>query len=223
MDADDIQSIDEVAFLDGMFRVVFEDGLTNARIPWPKCRSGKRSRAIILYGDLAKAVRMESAKAVAYWFGVGMDTVWKWRRSLGVERVNVGTSALLSRNAPDTVQSEKANERRGPALKSAERAEKIAAAKRGKPRSPETIEKMRRANLGKKASDETRAKLSEAQKRRGTIPPGIKGPVWTEDEIALLGTMPDAEVAERTARTLAAVQSRRYALGIERFQADRMD
>jgi hypothetical protein len=31
-------------------------GLTAARIPWPKCRSGKRSRAIILYGALAEGV-----------------------------------------------------------------------------------------------------------------------------------------------------------------------
>src|SRR5580700_6017768 len=27
-------------------------GLTDARIPWPKCRSGKCARAIALYGDL---------------------------------------------------------------------------------------------------------------------------------------------------------------------------
>jgi hypothetical protein len=47
-------------------------GITNARIPWPKCRTGKRSRAIILYGGLADAVRTESPVAVAYWFGVGV-------------------------------------------------------------------------------------------------------------------------------------------------------
>lgn len=39
-------------------------GLSTGRIPWPKCRSGKRARAIILYGGLADAVRKESAKAV---------------------------------------------------------------------------------------------------------------------------------------------------------------
>src|SRR5262245_662267 len=69
-------------------------GLSNGRIPWPKCRSGKRSRAIILYGALADAVRMESAQAVRYWWGVGADTVWKWRKALDVPPVNVGTSRL---------------------------------------------------------------------------------------------------------------------------------
>jgi hypothetical protein len=72
-------------------------GLSSGRIQWPKCRLGKRSRAIILYGALADAVRTESAKAVMYWFGVGSDTIWMWRTALGVERVTEGTSELMSR------------------------------------------------------------------------------------------------------------------------------
>src|SRR5690242_4385913 len=102
-------------------------GLTSARIPWPKCRSG-RAHAIILYGDLAKAVRQESEPAVCYWFGVGDFTVWKWRKALGVDRMNEGTFALQSRWAPETVQGDKSNKRRARALKSPERGAKIAAA-----------------------------------------------------------------------------------------------
>jgi hypothetical protein len=41
-------------------------GLSNGRIQWPKCRSGKPARAIILCGALADAVRTESVRAVAY-------------------------------------------------------------------------------------------------------------------------------------------------------------
>jgi len=195
-------------------------GLTSARIPWPKCKT-RSTPAMILYGDLARAIRTESAKAVQYWFGVGQDRVWKWRRALGVDRVNEGTSALLSRNAPDTCQSDEANAKREPALKSAERAAKIAAAKRGKPRPPGFMAKLRAANVGRKQSDETREKRRATAKRRGTIPPGMKGPIWTAAELALLGTMPDAAVALQTRRTLAAVQSKRYALGIEFKAADR--
>jgi hypothetical protein len=42
-------------------------GLAADRIPWPRCRTGERCRAIILYGALAEAVRRESAQATLHW------------------------------------------------------------------------------------------------------------------------------------------------------------
>ena len=192
-------------------------GLTNARIPWPKCRSGKRARAIILYGALADAVRRESAQAVAYWFGVGMDSVWKWRKALGVERVNEGTSDLLSRWSPETVQSDEATRKRMPTLKSPDRAEKIAAAKRGKPRPPHVIEAMAKANRRQKLPMAQRRKMSEAHKRRGTRPPAVQGLPWKAEEDALLGTMKDADVGERIGRSESAVSDRRYTLNVAAF------
>jgi hypothetical protein len=195
--------------------------LTDGRILWPKCRSGKRARAIILYGDLARAVRRESAAAVAYWFGAGMFTVWKWRKALGVDRVNEGTSALFSRNAPDTVQSDKAIDNLVDALKSPERAAKIAASKRGKARPAHVHEALKAANVGRMPSDEARANMSAAQKRRGVRPPAAKGMAWMADEDALLGAMPDTDVAERIGRTLSAVQSRRYLLSVGAFTVSR--
>jgi hypothetical protein len=65
-------------------------GLTAARIPWPTCRRG-RGRAIILCADLVDAVRRESSIAVQYWWGVGRETVGRWRKALGVEARTEGT------------------------------------------------------------------------------------------------------------------------------------
>jgi hypothetical protein len=58
--------------------------------------------------------------------------------------------------------------------------------------------------------------MSEAQKKRGAIPP-TAGVPWTADENTLLGTMKDREVAEKTGRTELAVSSRRYILGVPAF------
>src|SRR5476651_580495 len=68
-------------------------GLSSGRIPWPMCRRGK-SKAIALVGDLVKAVRQESSVAIQHWWGVGEDTVWKWRKALGVGRSTEGTRVL---------------------------------------------------------------------------------------------------------------------------------
>lgn len=59
--------------------------LSDGRIPWPLGRvTGNSNRALILYRDLARAVRRESASAVAYWWGVTAQTVTRWRKALGV-------------------------------------------------------------------------------------------------------------------------------------------
>jgi hypothetical protein len=44
--------------------------------------------------------------------------------------------------------------------------------------------------------------------------PGYHGPWWTEDEVALLGKIPDQEVVKRTGRPWQAVRKKREALGI---------
>jgi hypothetical protein len=62
--------------------------------------------------------------------------------------------------------------------------------------------------------------MSEAHKRRGTRPPAAGRP-WTPEEDALLGTMPDPEVARRTGCTPGAIQWRRAALGIDGFYRKR--
>jgi len=59
-------------------------GMTDAPIPWPHTLV-KGGRPMILCGDLVKAIRVESAVAMKHHFGVGSDTVWKWRKKLGVD------------------------------------------------------------------------------------------------------------------------------------------
>jgi hypothetical protein len=46
------------------------------------------------------------------------------------------------------------------------------------------------------------------------LTPGYHGPRWTDEQEALLGTMPDEEVARRTGRTSNGVRLKREKLGI---------
>jgi hypothetical protein len=49
-----------------------------------------------VFKDLAKAIRRESNQAVCHWLGITPQTVTKWRKALGVEDSNAGTSRLRS-------------------------------------------------------------------------------------------------------------------------------
>jgi hypothetical protein len=40
---------------------------------------------LLVEEELARAVRSEAAAALRYWWGVGSDAVWSWRKVLGVE------------------------------------------------------------------------------------------------------------------------------------------
>ncbi len=62
-------------------------------IPWPK---KWRTRSLILCGELVRAVRQESALAVAHHLAVCTDIVSKWRCALEVEPINTGTRRLKS-------------------------------------------------------------------------------------------------------------------------------
>jgi hypothetical protein len=48
-------------------------GLHDAPIPWPLGRTARRP-ALIVYAGLARAIRRESAQAVAFWWGVISQT-----------------------------------------------------------------------------------------------------------------------------------------------------
>jgi hypothetical protein len=188
-------------------------GLTDAPIPWPLGRRpgrNERARSLVLCGDLARAVRRESNQAVAHWWGITPQTVTKWRKALGVGHITEGTHQLRSDLAFEPGPT--AGREKGQAKNSdPARREKIAAAKRGRPRPPHVVKAMRQGRLGTPHSAEAKAKMSAAHKRRGTRPPKAGRP-WTPEEDDLVRTLPAAEVARRTGRTLLAVWSRRREL-----------
>jgi hypothetical protein len=190
-------------------------GLTDAPVPWPLGRRpGKsvRARSLVLCGDLADAVRRESATAVAYHWGITAQTVTRWRQALGVGHVNEGTHRLRSDLAYEPGPT--AGREKGQAKNSDPgRRAKIAAAKRGKPRPPHVVEAMRKGRLGTPHSAEARAKMSAAHKFLGTRPPKAGRP-WTPEEDRLVRKLPAAEVARKTSRSLRAVWSRRRVLGL---------
>lgn len=170
-------------------------GYSDGPLPWPAGHalggSGRGKPALILCGDLVKAVLRESNLAVAHHWGVTSQTVTLWRRALDVPVHNEGTKRLWRDLAPDRLSREAralAAERTG----SPEARAKKAAAKRGKPRPPHVVEAMVRAHRGKPVPEEVRRKMSASHRRRGTRPPAAGRP-WTPEEDALLGKVNDAE------------------------------
>ena len=75
-------------------------GITDAPIPWPFARARGNVRQLLVSGDLERAIRTESQKAVAYYWGVSIWQVTDWRRALRVERMNPGTARLWRELAP---------------------------------------------------------------------------------------------------------------------------
>jgi hypothetical protein len=184
-------------------------GLSNGRIPWPLGRiPGNSNRALVVFKGLAKALRKESATSVCHWWGVTPQTVSKWRGAINVEPNTDGARKL--REAHARRNWSKVKPRLWSKLHDPEVADKIAAAKRGKPRPVEAIEKMRLAKLGRKLPPEHRAKMSEAQKRTRVERPQPNQ--WTAADDALVMKFTPNEAAKRTGRTLQAVYIRRARL-----------
>jgi hypothetical protein len=151
---------------------------------------------LVLYGALAEAVGRESGLAVGYWRNVGPDTVWKWRKALGVGATTTGTSRLRHEWGVEPAQLEnmaKAKARAG----DPERRAKISAARKDKPRPPHVGRAVAEAHRGTHHSAQTRARMRETHRHRGTRPPGASRP-WTAEEDALVRTLSAAEVATRT-------------------------
>lgn len=72
-------------------------GWSNGPIPWPVIRAGHGGKgAYAVTPELARAVRCESSAAIMHQWGVGLVTVTRWRKALGVEQFNEGTRKLWS-------------------------------------------------------------------------------------------------------------------------------
>lgn len=183
--------------------------ISDGRIPWPRGFAANRGTAMVLCGDLEKAVRNETAAAVRHWWGVGSDTVWKWRKALGA-KVTPGDIALRSEYSSRPEHKAMIGGVGRKFARDPERRRKIAAARIGKARPPEVIQAMRQANLGRKLSAAHRKKLSAAHKKRRAISPAVSN---AEEE--LLRKLPPEEFARRTGRPLVAVLAWRRKLGIK--------
>jgi hypothetical protein len=136
-----------------------------------------------------KAIRLESEIAVAHHWGISPQTVWLWRKALGLGATTQGTSRLRGNYFAEP-WAERTREKVWSKARDPERRAKIAGAKVDRPRPRHIIEAMRQGRLGKRPTEEARRKMSEAQRRRGTWPLAAGRP-WTAEEEALLGAMAD--------------------------------
>jgi hypothetical protein len=149
-------------------------GMSDGRIPWPMTRHKRGKPFLIVGGGLVKAIRRESETAVAYWWGVTAQTVWQWRKALGVPQVNEGTARLYRDYAPERLPPEVQAKARA-AANSPEANAKKATARQGKPAQPNQAKALA-AGRRKNQSLEARRKRGESHRRRGTIPPAAGRP-----------------------------------------------
>jgi hypothetical protein len=140
--------------------------------------------------------------------------VSKWRTALGVGRTTAGTHRLrVGYGAEDWFAEVRAKGRATPWTE--ERRAKLAEQFRGQPVAPHVaaaIRNAQRKRTGSKHTAETRAKMraaAAARLARGEVP---NGRAWTEAEDESVLTLPTAEAARRTGRTLTAVYKRRRKL-----------
>jgi hypothetical protein len=194
-------------------------GLTDAPIPWPTCQP-RSTQAIILFGALARAVRRESNQAVARAWGVSGQTVTKWRKALGVDKTE-GTTALRIEMGTHEPWAKRAQKAMKATLRNPERGAKISAALRGKAKSAVEAKRLRTLRAGHNHSNDTRRKMSAAHKARGTRVAGTP-PDWTPEQDELVRTLPAAEAARRTGRSVAAIHTRWQRLGLPDRRASSM-
>jgi hypothetical protein len=184
---------------DEIFGRVQVGGFTATKISWPY-RKKTGSHSLILCGDLIEAVKNEAAQDICDWFGVGVTTVAKWRRTLGVDRQNnAGTQRLYKELMPKKITPESAAIGRENAKSPFSRA-KMAATKRDKPAHPNTKRALLEAAKRPK-SEEWKRKASERQKgktRRPDSQPELNYRIkmlqkHTKDMISFLGNEDEEE------------------------------
>jgi hypothetical protein len=69
-----------------------------APIPWPLCYHAEtraRGKGLLIEDELARAIRHESATAVAHWWGISRATLRNWRAVFGVGRMDTEGSRRL--------------------------------------------------------------------------------------------------------------------------------
>ncbi len=144
---------------------------------------GSREPGLVVFAGLLDALRTESALAVCHHWGVTPQTFSNWRGLLGIYQKTLGALRLRQQRLTGHLNAVR------PLIdyNAAERGQKIAAARTGKPRPKHVMEALRAANA----------------KRSGT-----------EAEDQAVRMQSPAEAARITGRTMHAVYGRRHALGL---------
>jgi hypothetical protein len=138
--------------MDELHGLVQVNGFSEGRLSWPtRKRPRGGARTLALTEDLVRAIRLESAVAVAYWWGISTKTVRVFRRLLDVPR-----------NTPGTIARHAVVAEPPPAEAGAKGRMKVAT-------SPAIRQRIADAQRGKQVSAEVREKMSEA--RRGVPKP----------------------------------------------------
>jgi hypothetical protein len=80
-----------------------------APTPWPLCYHAEtraRGKGLLIEDELARAIRHESATAVAHWWGISRATLRNWRAAFGVGRMDTeGSRRLIHGNALDALNA----------------------------------------------------------------------------------------------------------------------
>jgi hypothetical protein len=134
---------------DEIHGLVQVNGWTDGPLGWPtRKRPGGGPRAIATTADLVRAIRSESAVAVAYWFGVSTKKVGELRRELDVPRNTDGTrlahAAVAELPPPEAAARGRAKVASDPTIRA-----RISAKQRGKVISDEARQKMSVAGKGR--------------------------------------------------------------------------
>jgi hypothetical protein len=198
---------------------------TAARIPWPRCQAldgpGGGS-GILLDEELARTVRCGSAAAVCFWWRVSKGVVWRWRKALGVRRMendgsrrlvlaaaSAGGQAMRKHEYTDEECDERSRRARGLNL-----GRNLVKGYQG----PRWTKRQLRL-LGKYPDDEVarrtgRSRDAVRSKREALGIPNPGGTRWSAAEDALVRTFLPPVAAARTGRSLKAVYERRRVLGL---------
>lgn len=190
--------------------VVVVTGLTDAPIQWPRCCTldpPGGGRGLLVDDELARAVRSESALALCRWWGVSRATARRWRKALGVGRMDAeGSRRLILANISTIVAAREPC----PAGAAAREEDSVLWA-------PEELALVGAYPDAEVARRTGRSKTAVQKKRRELGRPNPKYPHyrhlrWTPEDDALALTLTAAEAAARTGHTRGAVVARRAKL-----------
>lgn len=144
---------------DEVLGLVEVSGWTDGPIPWPK-RKRPGLPTIIFTDDLVRAIRSESARAVAGAWGFTPSTVTNWRRALDVGRVTPGTIHLLQSNYDPEQGAAASAKGRATIAASPDIRQAIADKKRGMKHSPEARKKIGAGQKGRPKAEGWGAKAN---------------------------------------------------------------